>query len=172
MLTLRVVGPDEVELCRRLGQIVLEAYLALADRPDDPGYEQELVDVVARAASATVVAAFHGGPPDAEPVPVGCVTYLGDATNEHAEHDDPDAASFRMLGVATAGQGRGAGRALTQWCIDRARSDGRQRILIHSGSWMTRAHALYGSMGFVRRPDLDWSFQGYIHLWGFALELA
>ena len=74
--------------------------------------------------------------------------------------------------AAHAGQGRGAGRALTQWCIDRARSDGRQRILIHSGSWMTRAHALYGSMGFVRRPDLDWSFQGYIHLWGFALELA
>jgi GNAT superfamily N-acetyltransferase len=89
-----------------------------------------------------------------------------------AEFDDSEASGFRMLGVDPARQGAGAGRALVQWCIDRAVADGKARILIHSTPWMGRAHVLYERFGFVRRPDLDWTPLEGIELIGFALELT
>ncbi|HEX9259782.1 MAG TPA: GNAT family N-acetyltransferase, partial [Acidimicrobiales bacterium] len=102
---------------------------------------------------------------------VGCVTYVHGPDHPHAEFTDVDAAGFRMLAVDPAAQGAGIGRALVEWCVDEARSSGRRRLLIHSGAWMTRAHALYSSMGFVRRPDMDWIPVPEIHLLGFSLEL-
>ena len=76
-----------------------------------------------------------------------------------------------MLGVDPVRQGGGAGRALVQWCIDRAVADGKDRVLIHSTPWMVRAHGLYERLGFERRPDLDWLPLPNIGLIGFALEL-
>jgi len=143
---------------------VLAAYRALPGYPPEPEYEVELADVPGRAGDV-VVAVDDGGRI------LGCVTYVPGRDHAHAEFSDPDAAGFRMLAVDPSGQGKGVGRALVQWCIDAARADGRQRILIHSGIWMTRAHALYQAMGFERRPEMDWIPIPEVHLLGFALEL-
>jgi hypothetical protein len=51
---------------------------------------------------------------------------------------------------------------LVEECIRRAREAGCHRIVISSMTWMGRAHQLYGSLGFERRPDLDVRFPGGI----------
>jgi GNAT superfamily N-acetyltransferase len=150
-----------------LGRIVHTAYTTAPGYPPDPEYDAELLDVAARARAAVVAVAEAD-----DGRLVGCVTYVSDQANPMSEHDDPEAAAFRMLGVDPADQGRGAGRALVQWCIDQARSEGKRRLLIHSGVWMTRAHAMYRSMGFVARSDHDWEPVPGIKLLGFAYEIV
>ena len=53
----------------------------------------------------------------------------------------------------------------------RARASGRRRIVISSQPEMTSAHRMYLALGFVRRPDLDWSPVPGVDLLGFSLEL-
>jgi ribosomal protein S18 acetylase RimI-like enzyme len=72
-----------------------------------------------------------------------------------AEFHDPEGCGIRMLATDPAFQGRGAGRALVQTCIERAREQERERIILHSAPAMTRAQSLYLRMGFVRAPELD-----------------
>jgi GNAT superfamily N-acetyltransferase len=148
-----------------LGDIVLAAYTALPGNPVDEDYDAELRDVAARAEAAEVAVAELDGRL------VGCVTYVPDVGNPFAEFDDPEAAGFRMLGVDPTVQGSGAGRALVEWCIARARGSGRARLLIHSGEWMTRAHALYERYGFVRQPERDWEPMDGVVLLAYGLEL-
>ena len=77
-----------------------------------------------------------------------------------------------MLAVAPSAQRRGVGRALSLACVERARSAGRARVLLHSTAWMTAAHELYRRLGFRREPGLDWTPVPDVPLLGFALELA
>lgn len=150
----------------RAGAVILASYRALDGYVSEPDYERELADVATRAAVAEVAVAVGGGGQV-----VGCITYVPDPSNPYAEFDDEAASGFRMLGVDPELQGGGAGRALVQWCVERAVVDGKQRIFIHSTPWMVRAHGLYERMGFERRPDLDWVPVPDIQLLGFVLEL-
>lgn len=174
LVLVREVRPAEYE---RAGAVVLASYRALEGYVAEPDYERELADVAARAAVAEVAVAVQGGEDRGSStgvvgtVVVGCVTYVPDITNPYAEFDDPGAAGFRMLGVDPARQGSGAGRALVEWCIERAEASGKERILIHSTAWMLRAHGLYERLGFQRRPDLDWVPVPGIQLLGFAREV-
>ncbi|WP_081620226.1 MULTISPECIES: hypothetical protein [unclassified Arthrobacter] len=46
-------------------------------------------------------------------------------------------------------------------------------ISITSATFMERAHALYGSLGFRRAPERDWHVPGEdVLLWVFTLELG
>jgi ribosomal protein S18 acetylase RimI-like enzyme len=72
-----------------------------------------------------------------------------------SEFADPDAAGLRMLAVGPQFQGAGAGRALTEACIARARGEGRRRIVLHSTPVMEVARAMYERLGFVATPGLD-----------------
>lgn len=172
-MILRVIDPSEAELCARLGQLVLAAYVALPGHPADPDYDRELVDVAGRARVAVVVAAFAGADHlGGAGAPIGCVTYVPDHANPLAERVEADGASFRMLGIDPSAQRTGAGRALTTWCIDRATADGKRTLAIHSGAWMTNAHRLYAELGFVRERVNDWVFVDEptglrVELWGF-----
>ena len=88
--------------------------------------------------ATTVLAAVDPAAGD----PLGGVTYVADGSSPLAEFGAEDAAGFRMLAVAPAARGRGVGEALAVACIERARSDGRAAVLIHSTPWMTAAHRL------------------------------
>ena len=131
------------------GRIVLKSYEALPGQPDDPIYFAELVDVRHRVETDVVLGAFDGD------TPLGCVTYVNDPSSPHAELLEDDEASFRMLAVDVAAQGRGIGDALSTACLDRAKQNGRGAVFIYSGDWMTGAHRIYGRLGFVRVPSRD-----------------
>lgn len=167
---MRAVRPQEAELCRALGELTVAAYTALPGHVPEPAYDIELADVAARAGlpATTVLAAIDPATVD----PLGGVTYVADGTSPLAEFGAEDAAGFRMLAVAPAARGRGVGEALAVACIERARSEGRAAVLIHSTPWMTAAHRLYGRLGFVRDPALDWAPVPGIVLIGFRLPLG
>lgn len=166
----RVVSPDEVDVCRALGVLTVAAYTALAGHVPETDYDVELADVAGRAALPATTVLVAADP--ATGAPVGGVTYVADGRSPLAEFADVDAAGFRMLAVAAAARGRGVGEALAVACIERARADGRAAVLIHSTPWMAAAHRLYGRLGFVRDPALDWTPVPGIDLIGFRLPLG
>jgi ribosomal protein S18 acetylase RimI-like enzyme len=76
-----------------------------------------------------------------------------------------------MLAVAPEAMGRGVGLALAQECIDRARADGRGRILLNTGDAQVAARRLYERLGFERRPDLDELIDEDLWMRTYSLEL-
>ena len=70
----------------------------------------------------------------------------------------PGEAEIRMLAVAHAARGRGAGEALVRARIDRARTtDGCTAVVLSTQRTMHAAHRIYERLGFVRVPERDWS---------------
>lgn len=166
VLTVRPVGPGEVELCRALGSFVRDAYVTLSGHVPEPEYEVELADVAGRAGlpDTVVLAVF-----DDDGAPLGCATFVAGPGSPLAEHQEDGFASMRMVGVDPAAQGRGAGRALVEECLRRARAGGVAGMALHTTPWMTKAHALYESLGFVRDPGLDWRPVPDVPLLGYRL---
>jgi ribosomal protein S18 acetylase RimI-like enzyme len=159
-ITIRDCAPAEYAVA---GELVVEAYRTLGDTGDE-FYEQELRDIAGRAATSDVLVAESAGHI------VGCVTFV-DGLKPLSEVDDPDAATIRMLGVATEARGRGIGEALVRACVDRARSSERKRVRLNTRTSMTGAHRLYERLGFRRDREHDWSPAPGILLLAYVLEL-
>lgn len=148
-----------------IGELTVAVYGSLDGGTLHPEYAAILRRTAERAATAEVLVAVQG---DAL---LGSVTYVpgpGPQASIAAEGE----AEFRTLFVAPEAQGRGAGRGLVQWSVDRARRDGRDRLVLSTMPWMRVAHGLYERMGFVRTPDRDWSPRPGIHCWAYALDLS
>ncbi|MHB8245979.1 MAG: GNAT family N-acetyltransferase [Acidimicrobiales bacterium] len=88
------------------------------------------------------------------------------------QFDEADAAGIRMLAVDPVHQGRGVGSALVESCIERARTEGRSRVVLHTTERMTRAMALYEHLGFRRVPALDRQPLPEVELLAYVLELV
>ncbi|MDO8391899.1 MAG: GNAT family N-acetyltransferase [Actinomycetota bacterium] len=139
---------------RAAGAIVQQAYFALPGYPRDDEYDEVLGAVAQRAAETEVLVGVLDGRL------VACLTYVPDQHSPHAEFDDDGAASFRYFGVDPSVQGTGVGEAMVQWCLDRARGDGRARMRIHTLETMPAAQRLYLRMGFERDTDHDEDWDG------------
>jgi ribosomal protein S18 acetylase RimI-like enzyme len=163
---IRELDPGEEELCRILGRFVVESYVTLPGHVPEPEYEDELADVAGRAGlpDTAVLVAF-----DDDGTPLGCATYVAGPASPMAEHQEDGVASMRMLGVDPAAQGRGAGRALVEECLRRARAAGCRGLAFHTTPWMTKAHTLYESLGFERDDTMTWSPAEGIDLLGYRL---
>jgi predicted N-acetyltransferase YhbS len=146
-MDIRAARPEEFEA---LGRITVKAYQQVVDGEPLGSYEDQLLAVADRAADSVVLVAV-----DADGELLGGVTYVPDAGRAMSEFDDPDAAGIRMLAVRPDRQGAGVGRALTTACIERARAEGRPRVVLHSTDFMTVARGMYARMGFVEAPQLD-----------------
>ncbi len=168
-MEIRRVHPNEYDL---LGEITVRAYQDLFGGRSLGSYESELFNVQRRDQDSEVFVAL-----DHEHRIVGGVTYVPGPGRTMSEFSDPYAAGIRMLAVDPRRQGEGVGMALTNWCIERARSAGRQRVALHSTPVMKVAHSIYERLGFVRSPQFDeWVEEGPdvnepLHLMSFTLEL-
>lgn len=151
-LELRVLAPADDTAAA--GAVVQQAYFALPSYPRDPEYDVTIGAVGERVRESTVLAALLDGRI------VGCLTYVADHHDPHAEFEDEEAASFRYFGVDPSVQGMGVGEAMVNWCLDRARSDGRLRMRIHTLESMPGARRLYERMGFLRDPANDEEWDG------------
>jgi len=162
---IRPVRPAEYQA---LGNLTVAAYRAIPlDMPQQDGYDRALRDVAARAAASCVVVAV--GPDGGL---LGGVTYVSGPDDPYSENLLEGEAGMRMLAVDPACQGRGLGRALTQWCLGRARSEGRIRLVLHTGTFMPAAVRLYESMGFRREPGLDFTPVPGVDLIAYTFDLA
>ena len=148
-----------------VGELTVAAYVAVDPSVVDADYATELRDVAGRADGVDILGAVE------DDRVVGAVTYVPGPDSPAAEFTDRDGAGIRMLAVAGDAQGRGIGEALTRACIERARTQGRGQVILHSTDRMTTAHRLYQRMGFRRDPAIDWEPEPGLLLRGFRLRL-
>ena len=154
-----------------LGQILVGAFAALPGMPaieEQPDYYAAMRDVARRAAEpwrTIFVAAAPSGQL------LGSIDFITDMRHYGAEGavTFADAAGVRFLGVNGAHRGKGAGKALTRFCIAHARALGKARLILHSTRLMTAAWAMYVGLGFVRFPEIDLR-QGELDVLGFQLR--
>lgn len=156
-----LVDGEEAEVAR----ITVAAYAAEGYVLEDDPYALELSDVTERASKAEVWVGTLDGRL------VGTVTWCppGSAYRELATSDDQ--AEFRMLAVDPEVRRQGVARALVDACLARARSDAARELVLCSLPAMVPAHRLYGRLGFVRAPELDWEPRPQMVLWAFRLTL-
>jgi ribosomal protein S18 acetylase RimI-like enzyme len=147
-----------------VGEMVAEVYESIL--PDLDDYADELRDVARRAGAGVLVWVA-----EEQGELAGTVSYVP-GPGPYAEHEDPGAGSIRMLAVLPAFQGHGVGEALVRACLDRARADRRQRVYLHTTSWMEAAQRLYARMGFTRVPELDWEPVPGVALTAYVYELG
>jgi ribosomal protein S18 acetylase RimI-like enzyme len=98
------------------------------------------------AGNAEIIIAEHQGRV------VGAVGYVPPSAPK-AAHFKPEWPIIRMLVVDPDARGLGAGRALTEDCVARARRDHASEIALHTSPIMTVALPMYLRMGFVRVRD-------------------
>jgi ribosomal protein S18 acetylase RimI-like enzyme len=149
-ILIRRARPAEYET---LGDITAQAYLqdGLLDFGETDWYLGELKDVAKRAAAAEVLVAME------DDHLLGGVTFVPSG-GPMADIAAPGEAEIRMLAVARAARGRGAGEALVRACIDRARAtEGCTAVVLSTQRTMHSAHRIYERLGFVRVPERDWN---------------
>ncbi|MGW1909246.1 GNAT family N-acetyltransferase [Streptomyces sp. NPDC002076] len=149
-IVIRQVTPEEYDA---LGEITAQAYLqdGLLDFGESDWYLGELRDVAKRAAAAQVLVAVRDG------ALLGGVTFVP-SPGPMADIARPGEAEIRMLAVAHAGRGQGAGEALVRACVDRARAtEACTALVLSTQRTMHAAHRIYERLGFVRVPERDWN---------------
>jgi GNAT superfamily N-acetyltransferase len=148
-----------------VGGLLTEAYADYAGRMGDEAWTRlrdGLVQAAERLTDAEIAGVRGEGGLDA------AVFYFPPGRSDGVIFPR-DWASLRLLAVAHRARGRGLSRALTEWCIARARSDGAGRIGLHTSEAMTTARALYERMGFVVDGDLPMAFG--LQYWRYRLDL-
>jgi GNAT superfamily N-acetyltransferase len=161
-VVVRPVRPDEYGA---VGDLTVAAYTTIDGFAPGERYAAVLRDVGARTETAEVLVAADG-----EGRIVGGVTFVP-GLGPLAEFDGADESGMRMLAVDPTAQGRGIGRLLAQACIDRARTSGRTRLVLHTTGAMAAAHRLYRGLGFARVPARDLTTPGGLRLEAYVFEL-
>jgi GNAT superfamily N-acetyltransferase len=156
-----------------LGQLLVSAYAALPGMPtvdEQPDYYATLADVAGRAARPSWTIFVAAGPA-AELL--GSIDFIEDMQHYGSGGSAvtiADAAGVRFLAVNDAHRGKGTGKALTRFCVARARSLGKARLVLHTTRAMQAAWAMYEGLGFARFPDIDFR-QGTLDVFGFKLDV-
>jgi GNAT superfamily N-acetyltransferase len=170
-LTIRQARPEEYDI---LGKMLVAAYAALPGMPspaEQPDYYAMLANVGGRAAkpALTVFVAV-----DEAGRLLGSIDFIDDMTqygSGSTASSVTGAAGIRLLAVDDAFRGKGVGKALTRFCIERGRAIGKTRLVLHTTRVMQAAWAMYEGLGFVRFPNIDFR-QGNLDVFGFHLNLA
>jgi ribosomal protein S18 acetylase RimI-like enzyme len=158
-----IVRPAEQRECEAIGALTVAAYEPFLLGPDDE-YAAHLRDAFARFTEAELYVAADGDEL------LGSVTLCrpGSPWREIGEADEGE---FRMLAVAPSAQGRGAGTALVQFCLDRFRESGASGVVLSTLTEMAGAHGIYERLGFVRAPHRDWAPRPGVDLLAYWKEL-
>lgn len=166
-------------LCRDLeqvGEVTARAYVADGLVDPDHWYVDELRDATARADAATVlvavvpaaVPACGSGPgPDPDGARVLGTITLAAAGNRYAEIARPGEVELRMLAVDPAARRSGVAEQLVVAALREAVGRGARDVVLSTLDTMHAAHRLYARLGFVARPERDWTDEitMRVHTW-------
>ncbi len=169
-LEIREIRPDEYE---SLGQLMINVYSTLEGFPspdEQPGYYEMLAKIGSfnEEEDTKVLVAIS-----AEGELIGGVVYFGDMARYGSGGTataELNASGFRLLAVDPRSRGAGAGRALSNACIQLAKDSGHAQVILHTTQAMQVAWGLYLKLGFERSPDLDF-LQEELPVFGFRLRL-
>lgn len=159
-IVIREARDDELDI---VSSLAVDAYAEYAERmsPDAwSAFAQQIANVRGRLVDAEVLVA------ERDDQLVGTVTLFTGWRGAQ-----PDSYGVRLLAVPPAERGTGVGRALMEHCIERARADGKDRVVLTTTFEMEFARDLYEKLGFVREPGLDHEPAPGVRAEGFALKL-
>jgi ribosomal protein S18 acetylase RimI-like enzyme len=159
-LEIRNAREDELDI---VASLAVDAYAEYAERMSPDAWSmfaQNIANVRGRLEDAEVVVALRDGRI------VGAVTlYTG------WRGAQTDSYSVRMLSVPPEHRGTGVGRRLMLHCIERARGDGRPRVVLTTTQEMESARDLYERLGFVRDRTLDHEPAPGVRAEGYSLTI-
>ncbi len=165
-MLIRDARPGDQDAIR---QVTLAAYQEYADRMPAhwEAYRQNILATLADPAPAEQIVAEDAGTLVGTVLlyPAGTVAAPGGTP---FRRPGPEA---RLLAVAPGARGRGIGAALMQECVRRARASGNAVLTLHTTDMMRVARHLYGRMGFVRAPELDFHPAPDLTIQGYRLDL-
>jgi ribosomal protein S18 acetylase RimI-like enzyme len=147
-IEIREARPDEWNEVGRVTSQAYEEFLVGIHDDDLRNYLIQIADVRSRASRAAIFVALLNGRV------IGSSTLEVDMRSDTSTLPLPSAtARLRMLGIARDARGVGAGRALVNACIERARQHGCSVMTLNTTNLMTTAQHLYESLGFIRGAD-------------------
>ena len=169
-LEIREIRPDEY---KALGQLMINVYSTLDGFPspdEQPGYYEMLANIgsLNEEQDTKVLVAIS-----AEGELIGGVVYFGDMARYGSggtATSEKNTSGFRLLAVDLRSRGAGAGRALSNACIQLAKDSGHAQVILHTTLAMQVAWGLYLKLGFERSSDLDF-LQEELPVFGFRLRL-
>ena len=157
----------------KIGELLVNVYSQLEGFPtkiEQPDYYKMLLnigDLTKNPAIKLLVAVSKTNGIDGGVVYFSDMKYYGSggiATKEK------NAAGFRLLAVNKFSRGKGLGKLLTNACIEMAKNENQQQLIIHSTKAMQIAWKMYENLGFKRSQELDF-MQHELPVFGFRLAL-
>lgn len=164
--TVVVVRPATDADMPQVGAVTAHAYVADGLVEPNHWYVAELRDAAARAAEGTVLVAVAAGLGGATDRVVGSVT-LVPAGSPYAEVARPGEVELRMLAVDPAARRSGVAEQLVVAALREAVGSGVRDVVLSTLDTMHAAHRLFARLGFVARPDRDWTDEltMRVHTW-------
>lgn len=147
-IEIRLARVDELDEVGALARAAYEDAYMLS-----PEYLAEIADARGRSASAEIWVAADAS----SGALVGTLTAPrpGERLQDDTAAGEMD---VRLLAVSVAARRRGVGEALMRHALELARERGARRLVLHTGSIMHAAQALYERMGFTVIPDRGHEF--------------
>ena len=148
-LEIRLARPEEMEAASAL---IRAAYAEYAEAMGDERWQRYMANAnqVMNSAGTELLVAEQDGRL------IGAVTYYPPGESSVGQGWPAEWAGIRLLGVTPDARGTGAGRALIQALIERAREQGATAIALHTTERMIVARGMYERMGFERDERYDW----------------
>lgn len=148
----------------RVGELTVAAYVADGLVEPDHWYTDELRDTAARAADATVLVAAT--PSTSGEQVIGTIT-LTTPGSRYAEVAREGEFELRMLAVDPAARRTGVAEQLVLAALREVVARGARTAVLSTLDTMHAAHRLYARLGFVPRPERDWTDEltMRVHTW-------
>ena len=156
-----------------IGELMVNVYSQLEGFPtknEQPNYYKMLANIgslTENPQTNLLIAISSSGKIGGGVVYFGDMKYYGSGGTATREKN---ASGFRLLAVDPAIRGQGIGKLLTKACIQMAKDEKQNQMIIHSTKAMQIAWKMYENMGFKRSKDLDF-MQGELPVFGFRLLL-
>ncbi|HEY9004536.1 MAG TPA: GNAT family N-acetyltransferase [Ohtaekwangia sp.] len=169
--TVRNAHPHEFSAIGKLMVIVYSSLDGFPKESEQPNYYRMLAnvgDLTTKPHTEILVAVSP------ENTIAGAVVYFGDMQyygSGGTATQEPNAAGFRLLAVDDAARGQGIGKLLTLACIQKAREQKREQLIIHTTRAMQTAWKMYEAIGFHPSADLDF-MQGQLPVFGFRYKFT
>ena len=157
-----IVRNAEPEEYQYIGQLMVKVYSVLdgfPKPPEHPKYFEMLTNVgelTTKPGTEILVAVL-------DETVVGAVVYFSDMQyygSKGTATQEKNAAGFRLLAVDDKARGKGIGKLLTLTCLDQAKLQKQQQMIIHTTNAMKPAWKMYETIGFKRSEDLDFTHDG------------
>lgn len=166
---IRNANPSEF---KEIGKLMVKVYSALEGFPtesEQPEYYKMLANIgeqTNKPETELLIAITQNGKIGGGVVYFGDMKYYGSGGTATQEKKS---AGFRLLAVDPVTRGQGIGKRLTIECINKAKSEKRKQVIIHTTKAMQTAWKMYEKLGFERSEDLDF-MQGELPVFGFRFK--